>query len=385
MYSNLRATIEHFQLRNLVSVTSSNTVHFAHESRIVSWAPAYDHVTCPIDLSQPDPELGFQGPVKISTMRSKYGLAVAGGFNGEYGIHAEGSRTGNTYGYVTKNFNGITNHIDIIRSRTNNSPMIVFASNDEHIRILDCATNKFISDHQLSKPVNCTETSADGRLRVVIGDSPEACVLEADSGKPVQRLPGHRDFGFACAWSPDMLHIATSNQDKTVNIWDVRMWRMLQSIDSDRAGYRSLRFSPVGGGPRTLLMCEPADRIAIVNAQTYETRQVHDFFGEIGGADYTPDGSSIWVANTDDIFGGLMEFERSQFGQRYGSTPEKSRDRRHRDASDDFTPYWYSDLPHEWMAESELALSPRCITTERERDLRCLDGLSNEARDNLLI
>ncbi|KAH8692127.1 hypothetical protein BGW36DRAFT_400216 [Talaromyces proteolyticus] len=392
MYTNLRATIEHFQLRNLMSVTASNTVQFAHESRLVSWIPTYDTVSCPIDLSQPAIETGFQGPVKISTIRSKFGVAVVGGFCGEYAMHVEGSQMGNTYGLVTKHINGITNHIDITQNRTNSSPMIVFASNDEHIRVLDCATNKFISDHELSKPVNCTETSVDGRLRIVIGDSPEACVLEADSGRPVQRLRGHRDFGFACAWSPDMLHIATSNQDKTVNIWDVRMWRILQSMDSDRAGYRSLRFSPLGGGPRTLLMCEPADRIAIVNAQTYETRQVHDFFGEIGGADYTPDGTSIWVANTDDLFGGFMEFERSQYGLRYGSTSGvggSSSNKRRRNASsnddDSFTPHWYHDLPHEWMTEAGLASNPRCISSTRERDLRFMQGLSDEARDNLLI
>jgi hypothetical protein len=37
---------------------------------------------------------------------------------------------------------------------------------------------------------------------------------------------------------------------------------------------------------------------------------VHGFFGEMAGADYTPNGSSIWVANADDAFGGFMEFER---------------------------------------------------------------------------
>lgn len=385
LYTDFRATIEHFQLRNLMAVTSFNTLQFAYESQLLSWTPDYRHVRCVMDLSRPAPETGFQGPVKISTMQSKHGISVAGGFNGEYCMHINGSRDDNAYGLVTTNPNGITNNIDIIRSRTESSPLVVFASNDQHIRTLNCARNQFFSDHELPIPVNCSETSADGRLRIVVGDSPDAYVLEADSGRALRKLCGHRDFGFACAWSPDMLHIATSNQDRTVNIWDVRMWRILQSMDSDSAGYRSLRFSPIGGGPRTLLMSEPADRIAIVNATTFETRQVHDFFGEIGGADYTPDGGSIWIANTDEIFGGFMKFDRMQYGQRYGSSRSASLKVGHEEDPYEFAPEWYSDFPHEWASEDVLESDPRCVVSRRERDLRVLNGLSDEARDNLLI
>lgn len=383
MYTRCRATIEHFQLRNLMSVTSHNTVQFSHESKLYSWIPAYNHLTCLIDLSRPSPETGFQGPVKVSTMKSRFGVSIAGGFCGEYCMHVEGTQEPNVQGFVTRDFNGITNHIEIIRHRTNRSPMAVFASNDKHIRILDCETNTFVAEHALSRAINCSDTSPDGRLRVVIGDSPDAWVIEAETGRPIQPLRGHRDFGFACAWSPDMLHIATSNQDKTVNIWDVRTWRILETIDSDVAGYRSLRFSPVGGGPRTLLMCEPADRISIVNAQTYQTRQVHDFFGEIGGADYTPDGSSIWVANTDEVFGGFMEFERRQWGQQFGlpfaATVAAKR------PLDEGRPVYSRDLPHEWMSEAALEEDERCVLSASERRLRFLRGLSDEAHDNLLL
>lgn len=179
----------------------------------------------------------------------------------------------------------------------------------------------------------------------------------------MQPLRGHRDFGFACAWSPDMRHIATSNQDKTVIIWDARTWRILQTIESDVAGYRSVRFSPVGGGPRTLLLAEPADRIAIVNAQTYQTRQVHDFFGEIGGADFSPEGSTIWVANTDEHFGGFMEFDRRQWGQPYGPR----------------------GLPNEWIREADLDEDERCVLSERERQMRFWWNLSDEEHEALLL
>ncbi|KAL4786612.1 YVTN repeat-like/Quino protein amine dehydrogenase [Aspergillus varians] len=363
MYTGHKATIEHFQLRNLMSVPAYNTVHFAHESKLYSWVPGYDDLQCLIDLSVPTVESGFQGPVKISTMKTAAGVSIAGGFFGEYAVRTMSAEGKGVQGYVTKDPNGITNHIDIIPSRTNRSPIGIFASNDRHVRTLDCETNTFLSDHELTHAVNCTSTSPDGRLRVIVGDSPDAWVVEADTGRPVHPLRGHRDFGFACAWSPDMMQIATSNQDKSAIIWDTRTWRMLEKIESDVAGYRSLRFSPVGGGPRTLLLCEPADRIVIVNAQTYQTRQVHDFFGEIGGADYSPDGGTIWAANTDEHFGGFMEYDRHQWGQQYG----------------------LQQAPNEWVKESDLDEDERCVLSERERQSRHLWNLCDEEHEELLL
>lgn len=364
MYTTYKATVEHFQLRNLMSVPAYNTVHFASRSKVYSWTPALDDFRCLIDLTRPSPESGFMSAVKISSMKTAHGLTIAGGFCGEYALHTVNAEGSGAKGLVTRDFNdGITNHVDIIRNRTGRSPICVFASNDRHLRILDCETNVFLSDQELSRPINCTATSPDGRLRVVIGDSPDAWVIEADTGRPVHPLRGHRDFGFACAWSPDMRHIATSNQDKTVIIWDARTWRPLETIDSDVAGYRSLRFSPVGGGPRTLLCCEPADRISIIDAQMFQSRQVHDFFGEIGGAEYTPDGGGIWVANTDTHFGGFMLYERRQWGKAFGVT----------------------DLPNEWMREEELDGDPRCVLSQRERELRFLRSFSEREFDGFLL
>lgn len=364
MYTKYKATIEHFQLRNLMSVVSHNTVEFAHESKLYSWIPAYDEITCLMDLSRPAVESHFQSPVKISTMRSANDVSIVGGFGGEYALRAAGTDGTPVKGFATKDFNGITNHIDIVPHRTNRSPVAVIASNDKHLRLLDCETNTFIGDQAHSSAINCTSTSHDGRLRVAIGDSPDAWIIESDTGKPVQPLRGHRDFGFACAWSPDMRHIATSNQDKTVIIWDARTWRILETIESDVAGYRSLQFSPVGGGPRTLLLCEPADRISIVDAQTYQSRQVHDFFGEIGGADYTPDGGAIWVANADRHFGGFMEYSRQQWGSGF---------------------YGSSGLPSDWLPESELDDDERCVLSARERRRRLWSNLSDDEHDDLLL
>ncbi|OAX80839.1 hypothetical protein ACJ72_04821 [Emergomyces africanus] len=378
MYTKFKASMSHFQLRNLLSVTSSNSVQYAHRSRVYSVTPFHSQKNCLIDLSNPSKSTTFFEPVKISTMKAKHGVTVIGGFSGEYAMRGEVTEHNIVEGYITKSQNGITNHIDIVKHRTSRSPQAIIASNDQYIRILDCETNKFVNHHKFAWAINCTDTSLDGRLRVIVGDAKDAWIVDSETGKPVQPLAGHQDFGFACAWSPDMLHIATSNQDGTVNIWDARMWRILQFIESDVAGYRSLRYSPVGGGPRTLLMCEPADRISIVNAQTYQTRQVHDFFGEIGGADYTPDGGRIWVANMDHTFGGLMEFDRCQWGQEFGLGRTRKRYIEER-----LDPY-YPDLPNEWLPEADLDDDERCVLGPGERKIRFRRLMGNREHADLL-
>lgn len=347
-----------------MSVTASGTVQYAHRSKVHSVIPFHNDQTCFMDLSEPSGSTTFFDSVKISTMKAKHGVTVVGGFGGEYAYKGEITDYAMTEGSITRNINGITNHIDVVKHRTSDVPHAVIASNDMSIRMLDCERNQFVQVHKFARAVNCTDTSPDGRLRVIVGDSADSWIVDSETGKPVQSLSGHRDYGFSCAWSPDMLHIATGNQDKTVNIWDARMWRILQTIDSDVAGYRSLRFSPVGGGPRTLLMCEPADRISLVNAQTYQTRQVFDFFGEIGGADFTPDGGRIWVANMDVKFGGLMEYERAQWGQEFGIGHTK---RRRIESRGDV---YYPDLPNEWIREADLDDDVRCVLGSGERKLR---------------
>ncbi|PGH03022.1 hypothetical protein GX51_04340 [Blastomyces parvus] len=378
MYTKYKASMSHFQLRNLMSVTSSNTVQYANRSKIYSVTPFHEQKHCLIDLSNTSESSTFFEPVKISIMKAKYGVTVVGGFSGEYAMRGDVTDHNTVDGYLTKSPNGITNHIDIVKHRTSRSPQAIIASNDQYIRVLDCETNKFVQRHKFARAINCTDTSLDGRLRVIVGDAREGWIIDSESGKPVQPLSGHQDFGFACAWSPDMLHVATSNQDGTVNIWDARMWRILQFIESDVAGYRSLRYSPVGGGPRTLLMCEPADRIAIVNAQTYQTRQVHDFFGEIGGADYTPDGGRIWVANMDYTFGGLMEFDRCQWGQEFGIGRTRKR------YIEERLDTYYPDLPNEWLPEADLDDDERCVLGPGERKLRFRRLMSNQEHADFL-
>lgn len=84
----------------------------------------------------------------------------------------------------------------------------------------------------------------------------------------------------------------------------------LETIDNDMSCVRSLKFSPTGGGKKVLLAAESADIVSVIDAATFQSRQVIDFFGEIGETSFSPDGQDIYIAVSDDVSGGILKYTR---------------------------------------------------------------------------
>jgi WD40 repeat protein len=275
-----------------------------------------------MDLTNPtvQPAHAFHGGgVQISTLTVGHNILLAGGFSGEYGVInlRAPKETKHTEGIITHHPNGITNHIQVYLPRNSSSPVAAFASNDMSVRVLDISTDKFIAEHKYEHAINCTALSPDQRLRVLVGDSRNVIICNAETGEVLQDLEGHRDFGFACDWADDGWTVATGNQDMQVKIWDARKWTTssgitypVATIAAEMAGVRKLKFSPIGSGKRVLIAAEPADFVNVIDAQTFSSKQALSFFGEIGGVDFTNDGQDLIVANCDNMRGGIMEFER---------------------------------------------------------------------------
>ncbi|EWC45275.1 hypothetical protein DRE_06002 [Drechslerella stenobrocha 248] len=312
-YNNVDARFSHFQLRHVVCAVSKNDVFYTGESTVIRLDPQTGAMNTVIDLRKP-----CSGePIKITTLASELGVIIAGGFYGEYAMKSLDSTMESkpVEGLVTTDLNGITNHVHFFKSRTTGTPMAVFSSNDEKLRVLNCYRNQIVEEFKLPWAINCSATSPDGRLRVIVGDAKEVVIQGADDGETIHQLPGHLDYGFACAWSDDGHTIATGNQDMMVRIYDARNFkREVAVLDADIAGARSLRFTPVGSGPRVLAFAEPADIVSIVDAVSWESRQRIDFFGEIAGIDFSPSGQELYIANSDRMVGGLMQFDRWKSG-----------------------------------------------------------------------
>lgn len=113
--------------------------------------------------------------------------------------------------------------------------------------------------------------------------------------------------------------MATGAQDGIVQIYDMRQWREpLQTLAAELGGVRALAFSPLGSGPPVLLLAESADFVHVVDAVGFGREQTIDFFGEVAGVSFEPEGRRFWVGVADPDVGGLMEFEREDGGARFG-------------------------------------------------------------------
>lgn len=100
-----------------------------------------------------------------------------------------------------------------------------------------------------------------GKLLCLVGDDPDALVVDVDTGRTTHELHGHYDYSFAAAWHPDGHVVATGNQDKTLRVWDLRYpSASLAVLEGSMAAIRSLQFSSDG---RFLAAAEPADFVHV--------------------------------------------------------------------------------------------------------------------------
>ena len=418
MNMKYKADISHFQLRHNVSASSKNAVFYneklemMHEdrSKIMCINPETDSKECAMDLTHfSDRET--QQLSRVSTLAAGDGVLVAGGFNGAYAIKSLSAAFDCKYttGIISNARNSSTNHVSTFLDRQSGMPQVVFDSNDMTIRVLDCCTEIFVRHHKFEHEVNCSATSPDGRLRLLVGDNRWPAVANAETGEVIAKLPDHKDFGFACAWAPDGVTMATGHQDGLVQVWDARkLTQSIHVIPMEMGGCRAMQFSPVGAGKRVLVLSEPADFVHVVDAGNFQSRQEIEFFGEIAGISMPPDGSKLYIANWDHKYGGLMEFDRSWnnsgFGRRQGPHLEHrdvveedwammNKDARllynnmldfedHSCSSNQMDPEPNSTqltryksgmrTPIDWLPDSDLDDNARVILTKAQRDRRGL-------------
>jgi WD40 repeat protein len=324
---------------------------------------------------QPFHAANFHGGTQISTLAAGHDILVAGGFCGEYSLVNLRSHkdTKHTEGLLTDEINSITNHVQVHLSRSSSLPVAAFASNDMSFRLLDVNTNQFITEHKYDQATNCSAISPDQRLRVMVGDTRQVMICNSDTGEILQSLDGHRDFGFACDWADDGWTVATGNQDMQIKIWDARKWtssagaaQPVATISAEMGGVRKLQFSPLGSGKRVLVAAEPADFVSVIDAQTFATKQTLNFFGEIGGVDFTNDGQDLMVANCDSMRGGIMQYERCDLAGHglHGLETVRGKSSRYRRKTSGF----------DWMSDDEDVVShPKSRGTLAHRQRKAAD------------
>ncbi|XP_047315054.1 uncharacterized WD repeat-containing protein C2A9.03-like [Impatiens glandulifera] len=313
---SVKSTILHFQLRNLVWVTSKHDVYLMSHFSIVHWSSLTGNKTEVLNVSghvapcEKHPGSLLEGftQTQISTLAVKDNLLVAGGFLGEL-ICKNLTRPGICFcTRTTYEDNAITNAIEIYTTPSGALHFIA-SNNDGGVRVFDMEkfqlSNHFIFDW----PVNHTSQSPDGNLITVVGDSPTGLLVDSRTGKTIATLSGHADYSFASAWNPDGVTFATGNQDKTCRIWDVRnLSKSVTSLRGNLGAIRSIRYTSDG---RYLSTAEPADFVHVYDVRSgYKEEQEINFFGEISGMAFSPDTDSLFIGVWDRTYGSLLEFGR---------------------------------------------------------------------------
>lgn len=317
MNMRCKPIVPHFQLRHTLSASSKNAVFYSKGCSVFGYYPEQDTRKRVFEVKNA-PSAGFaqQG---VGCLQAKYDLLVAGDEHGHYTMKCLSAT------YNDSSENGIicdgspqlrmTNHVALSLHRRSGLPQATFCPNDNTLRTLDCCTARFIYKHTVDWPVNCSSISPDARLRLIVGDGCEPLVMDAERGTVIHRLPNHDDYGFACDWADNGIHMATGNQDGKTQIWDCRdLSQPLHVLAAEITAVRTLQFSPVGSGRRVLVMAEDVDYVSIVDATTFETRQRFGVLGEISGISLVPEGDKLFVGVADGHFGGIAEFDRCDYG-----------------------------------------------------------------------
>ncbi|TKA21921.1 hypothetical protein B0A50_08569 [Salinomyces thailandicus] len=310
-----RASFPHHQLRNLLAAHSRSDIFYASGSKVhrtsLACTPQQDTI---LDLARTS-ESADSFRVTCLATSPTHKILLAGGFFGEYAMLTTDREHGNlklANGFVTEAFNGLVTHIHTFEDRRSGLPQAAFCSNDRHLRLMDVNTARFTNSHAYLHPINSSATSPDRRLRLLVGDSPEALLTDAEKGHLLTTLTGHRDHAFAAAWAPNSIHLATGAQDSQTLVWDARNWRQpLQSLPSTLSCPRSLHWTDHG----TLVVAEDDDIVSIYDSDRgFAKTQDLRFFGSIAGLALLDGGKEIVLANSDRTVGGLMSFEQTSAG-----------------------------------------------------------------------
>ncbi|KAL8162353.1 hypothetical protein V2J09_013842 [Rumex salicifolius] len=312
----VKPTILHFQLRNLVWSTSKHDVYLMSNYSVMHWSSLSSTLSEVINfaghVAPAEKHKGnlFEGftQTQISTLAVKHNFVVAGGFLGEIICKRLDRPKISFCTRTTYDDNAITNAVEIYDTPSGGIHFMA-ANNDSRVREYETESFQLLNHFYFPWAVNHTSISPDRKLIVVVGDHQEGLVVDAQTGKTIASVVGHKDYSFASAWHPNGQVFATGNQDKTCRVWDIRnLSKPVSVLKGNLGAARSIRFSSDG---QFMVVAEPADFVHIYNTKTnYNKRQEIDFFGEISGVSLSPDDESLYIGIWDRTYASLLQYNR---------------------------------------------------------------------------
>ncbi|OLL26272.1 hypothetical protein NEOLI_000321 [Neolecta irregularis DAH-3] len=307
-YSNVKITIQHWQLRDLVSCPdTSSQVYFVS-----------DHVLRCLDTkTQKVTRAAHEFPFAPRSVRINHGLICVGG--GEDGqlcvnkLHDDLKRPP-----LFMELGGSINNSIFIWDRPCGTPGLLVSNNDKSIKLVDAHRWNMYGELKFPTQINHSSVSTDGKMLVSVGDTSEVFLHNIDSSGAFHKGPvlqGTGEAAFATSFSPSSSEFAVASQDGVVAIYDTRnLGREMANIYSTRptrrsGAIRTLRYAPA---PLDLLLFTEANGFAhLVCTRNREKHQILRVptampyrMRDIAGACFSPDGHKVFVGTET----GLVEW-----------------------------------------------------------------------------
>ena len=265
---NIKTTIQHWQLRDLIACPNDPYEIFHVYQNNVNIFNTKSNTVVPIMK-----ELTFSP----TSMHVGHGYIAAGGQRSQLMV-----RQLATNWYAHTSVGGSINNSIAITSHPLHGNRLLICNNDESIKVYSLPGLQRISSIQLPTAVNYVSVSPDGTKMIATGDVNSVFLYQITSNGDyslINTLTTSSDAGFACSWNQSSERFAVASQDGCVSVFDIRNASdkicKLQTHQWPRAkgAARNVKFSP-SGSIDLLMFSEHVSYVHLVDARTFNERQI---------------------------------------------------------------------------------------------------------------
>ncbi|KAI8078908.1 WD40-repeat-containing domain protein [Halteromyces radiatus] len=291
----VETTIQHWQLRNLISSPSSHIVALPRHNTIQFYNTKTKEIVKTLDLPF--------APMSIDTRYDH--VAVAG----PRGLALVRSMDDSWSSDVFNIGPGMNNAIGL--SKIDQDVRVTICNNDHTIHIYSIPSMKRITVLELPSAVNHTSVSMDGKFMLATSDTGDVYQysIHGDQYELESTYKVSNEPCLGCAWNSSSTMFAVTSQDGQVNVFDVVTQKKLcQLVSSEtRKTRKAARCVAFSKGPLDLMIySEHVSQVNIVDTRTFDRRQIIrlaplDMDAHIAGITFSPDYRSIFVALEDNL------------------------------------------------------------------------------------
>jgi WD40 repeat protein len=278
-----RATIQHWQLRDLLQSTGT-----ANEIAYVS-GPAVNILNT---RTQTQSSLLKDLPFAPTSLAVGMGWVAVGGQRSQICIKA--LQNPNPSLQQSNVGGSINNALCIAPDAWNSVPRLYVCNNDETIKVFELPSMQRLNEVKVPFAVNNVSLSPDGKFAVAAGDSSQVIVFALNpQGSTFEQVGAVRgaEAGFSCSWNRHSTEFAVSFQDGTVRVWDLRMslgagggggggheletpspvamLRATQQGNRNAEACRTVKFSTGGPSVDLLAFAEHLNVVNLIDARTW--------------------------------------------------------------------------------------------------------------------